>query len=72
MIPSMICLPLTNPDYSGLIRLGRISFNLLAITFEMILYITLHKEMGLNLLGVSAPSSLGMRVKKVALKSLMS
>ena len=43
---------------------------LLDVTFEMILYITLHREMGLNFLGVSAPYEFGMRVKKVKLKSL--
>ena len=40
-------------------------FNLLAMTLDMILYITLHRAIGLNLSGELASSTLGIRARKV-------
>ena len=50
--------------------MGRIGFNLLPITFEMILCIELQKDIGMNFPCVSASSELGIRVKNVTLKDL--
>ena len=70
MMPSKMCLPSTKLDCSKPIMMGRIGFNMLAIIFEIILFMALHIDIGLNLPGASAPSKLGIRVKNVALKAL--
>jgi hypothetical protein len=45
----------------------RISFNLRAISFVIILYMLLHNDMGMNCLKVEGLSYLGIRVMKVEL-----
>lgn len=44
--------------------------SLLAITLEIILYITLHRAMGRNFSGVWASSSLGIRARKVEFRDM--
>ncbi|KAK2434596.1 hypothetical protein QL285_019734 [Trifolium repens] len=44
--------PGTNALWLGLMTLGRIVFNLLAMVFVMILRVTLQREMGLKSLGL--------------------
>ena len=70
MIPSNIFLPSKKIDYSGSIRMGRIRLNLLVTTLEIILQMTLHKDMGLILLIMSYRFVLGIRFKKVGMKAL--
>ena len=70
MMPSKICLSSTNPVCYGDISPDIRGFNLLAMTFVMIFKITLHKDIGRNLYGVSTRCSLGIKVRKVELKAL--
>ena len=56
------------PDCSSKIRDGNMGLSLFTMTLVMILYMTLHRSMGLYFPGESAPSLFGMRVRKVALK----
>ena len=58
-----------NTDCFGETKSGRIGFRWLAITLVMIFRTMLHREMGLNFLGDSAPCSFRSRVNKVALKA---
>jgi len=62
---SIIFLPSTKPDCSFEIRMGRRGFNILAITFDIILYTKLQREISLNLSGVLASFSLGIKVIRV-------
>ena len=59
-----------NPILSREISPSINGFNRLAMTFVVIFRITLQREIGLNLLGMSTPCSLGISVINVALKSL--
>lgn len=70
IIPSRIWRPSTKHVCSGEIRLGSRGFNLLGITFVMVLRITLQRDIGWNLPQESAPCSFGIRVRKVELKAL--
>jgi len=47
---------------------GRIGFNMLAMTFDIILYRTLHNAISRNFDSVFASSSFGIRVMKVELR----
>jgi len=68
MIPSRICLPSTNPACSGDIRSRRRGLSLFAMVLVIILKMTLQRAIGQNLPGLSAPSSLGIKDKNVALR----
>jgi hypothetical protein len=59
--------PCRNLNSSDEIRVERMYFNLRAISFVIIIYMLLHKEMGLNCLKVEGLSILGIRVMKVEL-----
>ena len=63
---SWIYLPCKKPNYFIDIFLERTAFILLLITFEIILYRQLHKEMGLKSSKVSTLSTLGMSAMRVA------
>lgn len=64
--PSRICLPITKPSLSSRITKSSYSLSLSSITFDMILYAMLQKEMGLNKSKDLKPSHLGISAKKVA------
>jgi hypothetical protein len=61
---SCICLPNKNPNCFGEIDLDNMAFTLLA----MILYMQLHREMGVNSSKLDMLSDLGIRAMKVELK----
>ena len=65
---SVICLPSTKTLCSSLITSGRIFFNLLARTMEIILYIMLHKLIGLNSVIFGGHFTFGMRHMYVSFK----
>jgi hypothetical protein len=58
---SRIDLPSTNADCSSDTHLDKHPFNLFAKSFDTILYITLHNEIGLNSFMVLGFSHLGIR-----------
>jgi len=64
-MPSRICLPSTNPTCSGEMSMGSKGRIIFDITWVIILYMTLHKSIGRNLLRSAAPVSFRMRVRKV-------
>ena len=66
---SNISMPSTYPNCSLDMRVGRRGLSLLAMVLVIILKITLHESMGLNLPAESAPFSLGIRVRNVELKA---
>ena len=64
-----ICLPFTYLVCSSNTRVGRRGLSMFAITFEIILYTTLHNAMGLNLSGVMAFSCFRSRAMKEVLST---
>jgi hypothetical protein len=69
MTLSMICLPSTYPDCSFEMINGKIGLSLLAMTFVIILKITLQRDIGRNYFGCVTLSSSGIRVMKVAFRA---
>jgi hypothetical protein len=64
-MPSKIDHPGTNPVCSSEMSLGSRGFNRLVNTLEKILYMVLHKAIGLKSPGFSGFSFLGIKAKKV-------
>ena len=66
----VIALPGTKVDWDSFIIVGRMHLILLAKTLEMILYKTLHNDMGLKSAIVVGLSTFGIRVIIVSLKAV--
>ncbi len=62
---SVICLPCMNAFWYGVIRLSMRGLSLLTRTLEIILYVTLHRLIGLNCVTDSGVGILGIKVMKV-------